>query len=237
MYATLPFFPAMQRATSALLALTRAVLMAAGLLSIAALATIQFGGGAPLLERLQDLVAEGQPVPLDGPGSLWTLRGTNDAAPGDTLSPRMRGALDYVSRRYRVSGDVLEPIFATAEASGRELRLDPLLIVAVIAVESRFNPFSESVVGAQGLMQVMPRAHQDKLPEGAAELSFFDPVVNVRIGSRVLRESIRRHGSVSAGLQQFAGAADDPELRYAAKVLAEKARLEAAAQRSRLRDA
>jgi soluble lytic murein transglycosylase-like protein len=92
-------------------------------------------------------------------------------------------------------------------------------------------------MGAQGLMQVMPRYHQDKLPEGADELSFFDPILNVRVGARILRESIRRNGGLTAGLQQFAGAPDDAEQRYAAKVLAEKARLEAAAQRGRLREA
>jgi soluble lytic murein transglycosylase-like protein len=149
----------------------------------------------------------------------------------------MRSALESVARRYRVSMGALEPIFVAAEAAGRDLRLDPLLIVAVIAVESRFNPFSESVMGAQGLMQVMPRFHQDKLPDGADELSFFDPVLNVRIGARILKESIRRNGGVVPGLQQFAGAADDAEQRYSAKVLQEKARLEASVKRAPMREA
>lgn len=233
MDATIPFFPAMQRATSALLAMTRGVLMATGLIALVAMAVV-YRGGAPDLERLQAWLpgAVGTEEMGEIAESGWLPRPA--AETGDSLSPRMRSALDYVSRRYRVSGDVLEPIFATAETAGREMRLDPLLIVAVIAVESRFNPFSESVAGAQGLMQVMPRAHQDKLPAGADELSFFDPVVNVRIGSRILRDSIRRNGGIVPGLQQFAGAADDPGQRYAARVMAEKARLDAAIQRSRM---
>ena len=83
----------------------------------------------------------------------------------------------------------------------------------------------------------MPRYHQDKLPQGADELSFFDPVLNVQVGARILRESIIRNGGLVAGLQQFGGASDDVESRYAGKVLAEKARLEAAVQRLRQRDA
>ena len=36
---------------------------------------------------------------------------------------------------------------------GREKQLDPLLLLAVIAIESRYNPLAESHVGAQGLMR------------------------------------------------------------------------------------
>jgi hypothetical protein len=159
-----------------------------------------------------------------------------DSVP-ETLTPRMHAALAYVSRRYRVSATALEPIFGAAQLTGRELRLDPLLIIAVIGIESRFNPFSESTKGAQGLMQVMPRFHQDKLPEGSGKSSFFDPVVNVRVGAQVLEESIRRNGGLVAGLQQFAGASDDDEQTYATKVIAEKQRLEQAARLRAIDDA
>jgi len=101
----------------------------------------------------------------------------------------------------------------------------------VIGIESGFNPFSQSVVGAKGLMQVMPRYHMDKLPEEADRSAFLDPVTNVQVGAKVLHESIRRSGGVENGLQQFGGALNDPDRRYASKVLAEKQRLEQAAQR------
>jgi hypothetical protein len=154
-------------------------------------------------------------------------------APAESLSPRMRGALEYVAKRYRVSNDALLPVFATAQSAGRELKLDPLLIIAVIGVESGFNPLSQSVVGAQGLMQVLPRFHKDKLPSDAGELPFFDPLTNVQVGAKVLKESIHRNGGVENGLQQFAGAINDPERRYSTKVLAERQRLEQAGLRLR----
>lgn len=154
------------------------------------------------------------------------------AAEGPRLAANMQVAVEAAARRYRVSAVAIEPVFAAAQKVGRQLALDPLLIVAVIGVESGFNPLSESVMGAQGLMQIVPRFHKDKLPEGD-NLALFDPETNVSIGARVLKDSIRRMGSLTAGLQQFAGAPDDPEQVYANKVLAEKQRLEAASRRSR----
>ncbi len=147
------------------------------------------------------------------------------------LTPAMAAALDQVVQRYRVSPEALLPVFEAAQAAGRERRLDPLLIIAVISIESRFNPFSQSPMGAVGLMQVIPRYHQDKVTKTAAAKPFLDPVTNVRIGAQVLQEAIRRQGGLIEGLQYYAGAADDDEQVYANKVLAEKLRLEQAARR------
>lgn len=149
------------------------------------------------------------------------------------LAADLRAALDSVARRYRVSPAALEPVFLTAQSAARSTGLDPLLVVAIIGIESGFNPFSESVMGAQGLMQVMPRYHQDKIPDDAGPLALHDPRVNVLVGVRILSESIRRAGSLIDGLQQFGGAIDDPDQVYANRVIAEKQKLEAAARRGR----
>ncbi|MCK9387423.1 MAG: lytic transglycosylase domain-containing protein [Sulfuritalea sp.] len=147
------------------------------------------------------------------------------------LTPAMRAALDYVVQRYRVSAEALLPIFEAAQSVGPKRHLDPLLLIAVISVESRFNPFSQSPMGAQGLMQIIPRYHQDKVPDAAAEQPFLDPVTNVTIGAHILQESIQRQGGLVEGLQYYAGALDDDERAYANKVLAEKLRLEQAPRR------
>lgn len=147
------------------------------------------------------------------------------------LSPRMQSALDYVARRYRVSEEALVPVFELAESAGQQRRIDPLLIVAVIGIESGFNPFAESAMGAQGLMQIIPRFHMDKVPDASGDKPFLDPVVNIMIGTHVLEEAIRRRGGLVAGLQYYGGASDQDD-RYANKVLAEKARLEQAVKRS-----
>ena len=235
MSATIALNSTMLRATSVMASLVQAALMAAGVLLLVGLFALS-QGDRRLVQHLETLLPAGEVASSASYGTDLTETGADENAV-DPLTPRMRKALENVSRRYRVSSGALEPIFVAAESAGRDHRLDPLLIVAVIAVESRFNPFSESVMGAQGLMQVMPRYNQDKLPDGADELSFLDPVINVRIGARILKESIRRNGGLVSGLQQFAGASDDAEQRYAAKVLAEKARLEASVQRTPQREA
>ena len=86
--------------------------------------------------------------------------------------PRMRAIATYLGKRYLVSPDAVERFVQIAFDAGREVSIDPLLIVAVMAVESRFNPIAESTAGAQGLMQLIPKYHEDKLPESHADPSF-----------------------------------------------------------------
>ena len=154
-----------------------------------------------------------------------------EALPAKRLAPAMGAALDNVAQRYRVSREALLPVFETAQAAGHESRLDPLLIIAVISIESRFNPFSQSPMGAQGLMQIIPRYHQEKLPKGAGSEAFLDPVTNVKMGARILQEYIQRQGGLVEGLQYYNGASDDLEQAYATKVLAEMNRLEQVSRR------
>ncbi len=227
MFASTVFSPAMSRVSSLALALLKKFLMVAGLVFVMGLVGLQ-SGHLGLLDSLKSLLV---PAAVASPPEVEPNELVSEPPAElsmERLSPKMQGALDYVSRRYRVSTEALQPIFATAQTVGRELRLDPLLIVAVIGVESGFNPFSQSVVGAQGLMQVMPRFHLDKLPDEADQSAFLDPVTNVQVGARVLKESIRRSGGLEVGLQQFGGAINDPDRRYSTKVLAEKQRLEQA---------
>ncbi len=227
MFTSTVFPSSMLRLSAVASSMFQKFLMLAGVFFVLALVGVQ-SGNPTMLGGLKFLLPASEEVALDEEIVVEDI----DPAT-ETLSAQMRGAMDYVSRRYRVAPDALEPIFATAQSAGRQLHLDPLLIIAVIGIESRFNPFSESVVGAKGLMQVMPRFHQDKLPEDADQAAFLNPVINVQVGAKVLKESIRRNGGLENGLQQFAGATSDPERRYATKVLAEKLRLEQAVQKFR----
>ena len=65
-----------------------------------------------------------------------------DTMAGPSLTAPMRAALEHVARRYRVSAQALAPIFEAAQAAGRERDIEPLLLIAVISIESRFNPYS-----------------------------------------------------------------------------------------------
>lgn len=145
----------------------------------------------------------------------------------------VRATVDYLSRRYRVAASAIEPLVWAARQAGERTGLEPLLIVAVMAIESGFNPIAESPMGAQGLMQVIPRFHQDKLAAVSTGNNLLDPIVNIHVGALVLKEYVLRADSLEAGLQIYAGAVSDDEGLYAAKVLAEKQRIESAMRRGR----
>jgi soluble lytic murein transglycosylase-like protein len=100
------------------------------------------------------------------------------------------------------------------------------LILAIMAIESSFNPFAQSSVGAQGLMQVMTRVHDDKYEPYGGTRAAFDPVTNLRVGVQVLKECIARAGSLEAGLKYYVGAANlSDDGGYVNKVLAEQSNL------------
>ena len=119
-------------------------------------------------------------------------------------------------------------VLAVTETAAKKYR------VAVIAIESGFNPVAQSSVGATGLMQVIPAYHAEKFPAGNGDAA-LDPRINIRVGTRVLKEYVSRAGTETAGLQRYAGSTSDPRRAYATKVLAERARLREAAQQARAR--
>lgn len=132
----------------------------------------------------------------------------------------------WISRRYRVAGDATNMLVSAAYLTAQELKLDPLLILSVMAIESRFNPFAESPVGAQGLMQVMSKVHQEKFQKLGGVQAALNPVANIQVGAQILKEYVRRGGSVEAGLKMYVGAAAmETDFGYGAKVLAEYNRL------------
>ena len=144
-----------------------------------------------------------------------------------------RALTNYLARRYRVAPEPIEDLVHAAFAAGRLTGLDPLLVLAVISVESRFNPIAESDYGARGLMQVVPRFHLEKLAHHGGEAAVLEPTTNILVGTQILDEYIERAGSLEAGLQLYAGAADDPARGYAQRVLAEQQRLAQVLQAAR----
>ena len=134
---------------------------------------------------------------------------------------------DYIAKRYRIADVAASHFVSIAYRAGEQHRVDPILILAVMAIESRYNPVAESVMGAKGLMQVIPKYHQEKLFDHGGEHAVLDPEVNIQVGAQILREYQRRFGDTETALQMYAGALDEPTSQYATKVFAEKARLHA----------
>ena len=145
--------------------------------------------------------------------------------PAEPENPKYRVIANYISRKYKVASDATEQLVSGAFDAGQQVGVDPLLILAVMAVESRFNPIAESVRGAKGLMQVIPRFHQDKLGEHGGADSVLHPMTNILVGARILKEYTRRAGSLEAGLQLYSGGLSDTSGKYSRKVMAEMNRL------------
>ena len=150
--------------------------------------------------------------------------------------PKEQATVAYwLSKKYRVAPEPLGLLVAEAYETGARVKLDPTLILAVMAIESKFNPFAQSSVGAQGLMQVMTRVHTDKYARVGGKLAAFDPVTNLRVGVKVLQECIARAGSIEGGLRYYVGAANLPsDGGYSAKVLAEHSQLRQVASGRRI---
>ncbi|WJF90914.1 lytic transglycosylase domain-containing protein [Paraburkholderia bonniea] len=131
----------------------------------------------------------------------------------------------YLSRRYRVAQDPVGELVKAAFETGRDVGLDPLLLLAVMAIESGFNPYAESGVGAQGLMQVMSKVHSDKLQYFGGQRAALEPLTNIRVGALVLKDCIARGGSLAGGLRLYVGSSSQDDGGYGAKVMAERGRL------------
>jgi len=132
----------------------------------------------------------------------------------------------WLSRKYRVAPEPISALVAEAYEIGPMKKIDPTLILAVMAVESSFNPFAQSSMGAQGLMQVRTDVHTLKYDNFGGEFAAFDPIANLRVGVAVLKEAIDRNGGIEPGLRQYVGAGNSGEDGgYVLKVLAEQQRL------------
>ncbi|MGF6857435.1 transglycosylase SLT domain-containing protein [Paraburkholderia sp. CI3] len=131
----------------------------------------------------------------------------------------------YLARRYRVAQEPVGELVKAAFDTGREVGLDPLLLLSVMAIESGFNPYAESGVGAQGLMQVMSKVHSDKFQYFGGQSAALEPLANIKVGALVLKDCIARGGSLPGGLRLYVGSTAPDDGGYGAKVMAERGRL------------
>jgi soluble lytic murein transglycosylase-like protein len=166
-----------------------------------------------------------------------TVAGPIQPVADSPIEREQRAVTEYLAKRYRVSDQAVAGFVASAYRAGAQYSVDPLLVLAVISIESRYNPVAESVVGAKGLMQVIPKYHLEKLMDHGGEQALIEPDVNIAVGTQILREYQRRLGDTEAALQMYGGAFDEPTSQYANKVLAEKARLEALRLKTRKQSA
>ncbi len=169
------------------------------------------------------------PCPARGPRAATTMTKTTLAtllllgllvppradSVGPESQPARVGAVEQVEQALlasrhtaRLAPDVRRALAATLVREARANDLEWSLVLAVIQVESTFNPRALSPAGAYGLMQIMPRtglAYARKLgiPWRGPEHTLFDPVLNVRIGIRYLATLRDRFGNIPTALSAY----------------------------------
>lgn len=181
------------------------------------------------LQERDQMRAEREGDVVYGADEQTALARATAAYPAE-LDHQQAAVANWLAKRYHVAPEPLNRLVQEAWEVGRLTQLKPTLILAIMAVESSFNPFAQSPVGAQGLMQVMTKVHTDKYEPFGGSLTAFDPITNLRVGVLVLKECIARAGGLEQGLRYYVGAANlGDDGGYAAKVLAEQAHLNAVA--------
>jgi soluble lytic murein transglycosylase-like protein len=217
-----PWLAALSRAYAA----ARSALALVGMVAVASL-TLVAGQREPFWKALA------LPVEVFSTPSVVAEGHIRTTAAESRMEGEQRAVTEFISKRYRVAEEAVAGFVSAAYRAGAQHSIDPLLILAVMAVESRYNPVAESVMGAKGLMQIIPKFHLDKLLDHGGEHALLEPEVNITVGAQILREYQRRFGNVETALQMYAGAFDEPTSQYSSKVLAEKARLEVLRSKAR----
>jgi soluble lytic murein transglycosylase-like protein len=201
------------------------------LLGLAALVAVTLPAPRELLLRQVRLSA--QPEAAAAASTTLTGGTIQVRVPDPAQQREQRAIVEFIAKRYRVADEAAALFVATAYRAGQEFSVDPLLILAVAAIESRYNPVAESVLGAKGLMQIIPKFHLEKLHGHGGAAALLDPEVNILVGTQILGEYMRRFGEIETALQMYAGAFDEPTSQYANKVFTERARLEQVLVRTR----
>lgn len=181
---------------------------------------------APSLANLMSTTGVGSTHALPQAGNIASGSEAIDKKNTLGTAREQQWVTSWIARRYHVANDASNMLVSSAYTTAQDIKLDPLLILAVMAIESGFNPFAESPMGAQGLMQVMSKVHQDKFNQMGGLKAALNPVANIRVGSLILKDYVTRGGSVQAGLKLYVGAgAFDNDAGYGSRVLAEYNRL------------
>ena len=118
---------------------------------------------------------------------------------------KIRGVLEHEAD---LSETLLDDLAQSILVESRKHALDPMLLLAVIQVESAFDQRAISSRGAQGLMQVLPVAvaelvEERKLPPSSAYRNLTDPLLNVKLGASYLAHLKEDFGDLKIALTAY----------------------------------
>ena len=131
----------------------------------------------------------------------------------------------WIARKYRVSNEAVREIVEISFSAGDKFEVDPYVVIAIIAIESSFNPLAESGAGALGLMQVMPLIHRKKFQKYGGFEKSLDVKVNIYVGTEILKNFYLRYGNYQRALLAYVGVSQNSNSSYPKKVLRLRDRL------------
>jgi len=122
----------------------------------------------------------------------------------------------------KITPDIKEKIVNAVIISEKRFNIPPLLIICLIKEESNFNPEAHNRFGATGLMQVIPRYHQDFIVlNGWKQEDLFNVSNNVTLGTSILKKYLKqKDGDIVKALEKYVGASESNHCkRYIRNIL------------------
>lgn len=148
----------------------------------------------------------------------------------EPLDKKAQKAAEYIATTYHIAREASELIVRESVKAGKANSVDPILILAIIGVESRFNPISESQAGALGLTQTMAEYHPEKVAKIVNDQGHILNIAdNIQLGSKIIGEYMRKYGNnETLALQQYNGSLNDKSRAYSSRVLELKSKFDRA---------
>jgi soluble lytic murein transglycosylase-like protein len=144
----------------------------------------------------------------------------NEAVNPDPNNLKIKALSGYIKERFKISERKAALIVSEAFRNGLKQGLQPELILAVIAVESKFKEKAVSPAGARGLMQVLARAHPKKVKKLGGLPALYDPRKNISLGTHILAQyKDVSNGNIRRTLLRYNGSLGKAKSRYPDKVM------------------
>jgi soluble lytic murein transglycosylase-like protein len=161
--------------------------------------------GVGLLLRTSDLQSELVSNPRSPAPPLLELMCQIPAK----VAPEIKALSRDIARRFHLAESAAVSITHAAFTAARVRGIDPTLVLAVAAVESKFKPRAvNQASGAKGLMQVLPKWHQEKVLGVGGEPSLLLIAPNINVGAAILAEYLEAEdGNIEDALGHYLGSA------------------------------
>ena len=162
--------------------------------------------GASALLPLQDIESE---IGMTSVIPVHRVLETSCSVPANVVVPEMSKLAHDIARRFGLRESAAMVITHAAFSAARVQGIDPTLVLAVAAIESKFKAQAvNSVSGAAGLMQVLPRYHQRQVTEAGGEPSMLLIAPNINVGTAILAEYLAAEaGDIEGALGHYVGSA------------------------------